>query len=211
MRSARAVSILLVISSLFVGVAGAQAQVRFGAKGGFQLTKMEFNAETLKKSNRIGFFMGPALNIALPVPGISIDVASLYCKNELKVQERIFNQQSLLFQGDARFSAGIGNVIGIFFKAGPQFSFNVGDDVKHWFDNERVLKEFTLQETILSVNLGAGVMIASHLECSLYYNIPISKTSDFTWHDLSEQLQDESWNHAKSRTNAWSVSATYYF
>lgn len=207
----RTIGILLVVCSLLVGVSGTQAQVRFGAKGGFQLTKMDFNADALKKSNRMGFFVGPALNIGLPLPGMSIDVAGLYCQNDLKVQDSSFKQQSLLFQGDARYSVGIGDVLGIFFKAGPQFSFNVGDDVKHWFGDDGVLKEFTLQETMLSVNLGAGVMLANHLECSLYYNIPISKTSDFTWHDLSEKLKDESWNHAKSRTNSWSISATYYF
>ena len=187
------------------------AQVRFGLKGGFQLANMDFNDNALNKSNRMGFFAGPTLKIGLPVTGLSINAAALYDQRDLKVQEETFHQQSLVLQGDARYGAGIGDVLSIFLMAGPQFSFNVGDDVIHWFGSDGDLKEFSLQETMLSFNLGLGVSFASHFEGTISYNIPISKTADFTWHQLSEQLAAESWNHAKTRTNAWNIAITYFF
>lgn len=188
----------------------AQAQVRLGVKGGFQLANMQFNTDALRSSNRVGFSIGPTVKIGLPVPGISVDIAALYDQRDLKVQEQVFKQKSLLIQGDARCGAGIGDVLGIFIKAGPQFSFNVGDDIIHWI-KDGDSKQFALQETMLSINLGVGVTFANHFEGAITYNIPISKTADFTWYQLSNELFDETWNHAKTRTNAWSVSVTYYF
>lgn len=194
----------------FLSFGKTQAQVHFGAKGGFQLANMQFNSDALNSSNRIGFNIGPTISIGLPVTGIAIDVAALYDQRDLKVEERTFKQKSILLQGDGRFSAGMGDILAIFFKAGPQFSFNVGDDLIHWF-TDGDSKQFSLQETMLSVNLGLGVTFANHLEGTIAYNIPISKTADFTWHQLSDHLTDETWHHAKTRTNAWSVSFTYYF
>ncbi len=86
------------------------------------------------------------------------------------------------------------------------------------FSNEEILgnifgviNQMSLQETMLSINVGAGVSFAKHFEADLRYNIPISKTSDFTWNELGEAVWDQTWHHVKSRTNAWSISVTYFF
>ncbi len=208
-RWIKATGLFFVLCSLFVSPAGAQ--VRFGLKGGFQLAKMDFNGETLKSSNRVGFFAGPTLKIGLPLSGLAVDASLLYDQHDLKVEDETFTQQSLLFVGDMRAGAGLGDVLNIFLLAGPQFSFNIGDDIRHWKSTINELKQFSLQETMLSINLGVGVTFARHLEGTLRYNIPISKTADFTWSEISDHLTDQTWHHAKSRTNAWSVAVAYYF
>ena len=189
----------------------ATAQVRVGLKGGFQLASMEFNSDALKESNRMGFFAGPTLKIGLPVPALSVDASLLYDQRDLRVEGNTFQQKSVVAQGNMRAGAGIGEVIGIFLFAGPQFSFNVGDDVKQWFSDDGDLKQFSLQETMLSLNLGVGVTFARHFEGTIGYNIPISKTADFTWQQLGDELADQTWHHAKTRTNAWSIAVTYHF
>lgn len=210
LRSRLVTGILLtILISLFAGE--ASAQVRFGLKGGFQLATMDFNSDALKNSNRMGFSAGPMVKFQLPVVGLGIDVAALYDQRELKVQDEKFRQQSIVLQGDVRYGAGIGDMLGIFIAFGPQFSFNVGDDVTHWFSADGELKQFSLQETMLSINMGLGLTIAKHLEGSVHYSVPISKTADFNWQQLGQQLADESWNHAKTRTNAWTVSVAYLF
>jgi hypothetical protein len=75
------------------------------------------------------FFIGPPVKIGLPVTGLAIDAAALYDQRDLKVQHETFKQQSFVLQGDARYGVGLGDVLGLFLMAGPQFSFNVGDDV----------------------------------------------------------------------------------
>ncbi len=208
-RWTKMLSVSFIIAFLTCG--SATAQIKIGVKGGFQLANMEFNTDDLDKSNRMGFFVGPTVKIELPVTGLSVNVSGLYDQRDLKVDESTFHQQSLILQGDARLGAGIGDALGIFILAGPQFSFNIGDDVEQWFGKDGTLKQFSLQETMLSVNLGFGINFAKHFEGALYYNIPISKTADFTWQQLGDGLKDETWNHAKSRTNAWRISVAYYF
>lgn len=189
----------------------AEAQVRFGVKGGFQLATMEFNADAVDKSNRVGFCVGPVLKIGLPITGLSVDAALLYDRRDLKVEEETFKQQSLLLQGDFRCGAGIGDIVGVFVKLGPQFSFNVGDDLMHWATAKGDNNQFSLQETLLSLNLGAGVTFANHFEGAITYNVPISKTADFTWSQLTDELTSQTWNHAKTRTNAWNLTVSYFF
>ena len=207
----KVVKVMLLLLALQILPATSEAKVRFGVTGGFQLTDMSLSHDALNKSNRMGWFAGPTVKFTLPVVGLGVDVAALYDQRDLKVDHTVFKQKSIVVQGSARYGVGIGDMLGIFLKAGPQFSFNVGDDFVHWLTTEEEYKQWSLQETMLSINLGAGVSFAKHFEADLRYNIPISKTSDFTWNELGNELWDQTWHHAKSRTNAWSVSVTYFF
>ena len=205
---------ILTIAVLFAALmtaVPAKAEVKFGVKGGLNLTSIRFDSSVADKSNQAGFFIGPTVKFTLPIVGLGIDASALYDQRDLKVDQTVFKQKSVVVQGSARYGVGIGDMLGIFLKAGPQFSFNVGDDFVHWLTTEEEYKQWSLQETMLSINLGAGVSFAKHFEADLRYNIPISKTSDFTWNELGDELWDQTWHHSKSRTNAWSVSVTYFF
>lgn len=185
--------------------------VSFGLKGGFDITEMQFNGDVLRSSNRAGFFAGPTLLIETPLMGLGIDVAALYHQQDLKVEDKNLTQKSLLLPAHARLGVSIGNLIGVYMCAGPQFSFNLGNSTFYWEDLKGYRNHFVLQETTLSVNLGVGVTINKHLEGSVLYNVPIGKTADFTWDTLLQHLQDETMHRAKSRTNAWRISFAYYF
>ena len=56
----------------------AQAQVKFGVKGGLNLTSMKLSKDVVDKSNQAGFFIGPTINFILPVVGLGIDASALY-------------------------------------------------------------------------------------------------------------------------------------
>ena len=211
MRRLRILCVVAVLTALPT-VLPMQAQMaRFAIKGGFEMTEMDFTSESLNKSNRTGFYIGPQVKFKLPVIGLGIDVSALYNYRDLKVEEESFNQQSLLIPANVRYGVGLGEALGIFLCAGPQFSFNLGDDVMYWRDNEKNNNQFNLQNTMLSLNLGLGVNFGPHLEAALFYNVPLGKTADFTWDLLGEQLEDQTWKRAKSRTNAWHLSLSYYF
>ena len=189
----------------------AQTGVQFGFKGGLQLTEMSFSSDVLDRNNRAGFCLGPTLKIGTPIVGFCIDVAAFYDQRDLKVDGQVMKQKSLIIPGNARLGTSIFEVLGVFLCAGPQFSFNVGDDMLQWIDDHGEAKQFTLQTTTLSLNIGGGVTIGSHLEASVYYNLPLGKTGDFTWNTLKEQLKDQSWDRAKTTVDAWRLCLTYYF
>lgn len=189
----------------------AEAQVRFGLKGGFELTEMNFSASDLREANRVGFYAGPAVKFTLPVVGLDIDASLLYSQRDLKVDGEGIKQKSLLMSGNLRYSVGVGSTLAIFASAGPQLSLNIGDDVFFWKDSEQHNHQYALQNTMISFNLGLGTTILEHLEAGIYYNIPAGKTADFTWDQIGSELKEISWNRAKTKTNAWHVAVTYYF
>ncbi len=189
----------------------AEAQVRFGLKGGFELTEMNFNASDLREANRAGFYLGPVMKFTLPVVGLNIDASLLYSQRDLKVDGEKILQKSLLLGGDLRYSVGLGDALSIFVNAGPQLSLNIGDDVFYWKDDGQNNHQYALQNTMISFNLGLGVSFLEHFEAGIYYNIPAGKTADFTWDKIGDNLKETSWNRAKSKTNAWHVAVAYFF
>ena len=55
----------------------AEAQVKFGIKGGLNVTSMSLDSKVLDAENRAGFFIGPTLKFTLPVVGLGIDASAL--------------------------------------------------------------------------------------------------------------------------------------
>ena len=207
MCSLRIMALFIIHCSLFISE--AQAQVKLGLRGGLQLAQMEFNADALSSSNRVGFFIGPTLRITTHLLGVGVDVSALYDQRDLKVEDATVKQQSLVVPAHARLGATMFQKIGVFIFGGPQLRFNLGEDIKRW-DEEESSKQFIMQNTTLGLNLGLGVIIG-RIEGSLLYHIPFGKTGDFTWDNAKQQLQDETWNHATSTVNAWRLSVAYYF
>ena len=54
----------------------AEAQVKFGIKGGLNVTSMSLDSKVLDAENRAGFFIGPTLKFTLPVVGLGIDASA---------------------------------------------------------------------------------------------------------------------------------------
>lgn len=201
---------LLAIAVWLCSPVGAQ-RLSFGFKGGVDVTNMEFNSDVLSSSNRVGFFIGPTLLISTFVPGLSIDVSALYDDRTLKVEDEEIKQQTLLLPGNVRYGVDLGSAAGIFLSAGPQLAFNVGAASFCWKDAENIDKYFSLQDTKLSMNFGAGLRLGAHLEAAVYYNIPLGKTGDFTWETFNRQMGEQTLDYAKTSTNAWSIAISYRF
>ena len=70
--------ILTLVVLLATMTVAAQAQVKFGVKGGLNITNMKFDESVADKSNQAGFFIGPTVKFTLPVVGLGIDAAALY-------------------------------------------------------------------------------------------------------------------------------------
>ena len=64
----------------------AQAQFKFGLKGGLNITDMSFSSDVLESSNRAGFFIGPTVKFTLPIVGLGVDASALYDQREANVK-----------------------------------------------------------------------------------------------------------------------------
>ena len=195
----------------------SEAQIKFGLKGGLNITDMSMDSKVLDASNRTGFFIGPSVKFTLPIVGLGIDAAALYDQREakLKVDEEEYvgtdftgnkvKQQAINIPINLRYSIGLGSLAGIYFTAGPQFGFNVGDKNFDWVKGT----SYKLKSSNFSVNLGAGVTLIKHLEVGFNYNIACGKTGEVTAKGVASDVVKEIGGSGKS--NAWQISAAYYF
>lgn len=181
----------------------AQAQFKFGLKGGLNVTDMSFSSDVVEASNRAGFFIGPTVKFTLPVVGLGIDASALYDQREaeLKGSDEKIKQQAINIPVNLRYDIGLGSLAAVYLAAGPQFGFNIGD--KHQTLVQDV-SEWKLNTSNFSVNVGLGVMLLSHLQIGANYNIVCGKTGEVTVFDGAKEA-------FRGRSNTWQVSAAYYF
>ena len=181
----------------------AQAQFKFGLKGGLNLTDMSFSVDDVDVSNRAGLFIGPTAKFTLPIVGLGLDASVLYDQREAKLKgtDDKIKQQAINIPINLRYDIGLGSLAAVYLAAGPQFGFNIGD--KHQTLVEDV-SEWKLNDSNFSVNVGLGVMLLGHLQVGANYNIVCGKTGEVTVIDGVEEA-------FRGRSNTWQISAAYYF
>lgn len=208
------------LSLLFLAVAlmvsrSADAQVKFGLEGGLNVSKMSFSQDVFDGNNRAGWFVGPTVKFTLPVVGLSFDASALYDQRSSKVQntdaaggETTVKQQEINIPVNLRYGVGLGSLANIFLFAGPQFGFNVGDEEFSWTSMGSYKNTFQFQKSNLSVNVGLGVTLRSHLQFSANYNIACSKTGEAK---VLNTVTNTVTSVYKGHTNSWQVAVAYYF
>ena len=204
--------VFLVAAMLFA--ANANAQIKFGLKGGLNVTSMSFSEEVFDASNKTGFFVGPMVKVTVPIVGLSFDAAALYDQKEADVKytgtegelgKVNVKQQSINIPVNVRYGFGLSSLANIFLFAGPQWGINVGDKNFKWNESS----SYSLKKSNFSVNVGAGVTLLNHLQVSANYNIACGKSADAS---LSKAL-DAAANAGKdkSHNNSWQISLGYWF
>ena len=182
----------------------AQAQIKFGLKGGLNVTNMSFSQDVADKSNRAGFFVGPTVKVGIPLAGLGVDAAVLYDQREAEAGDQTMKQRSINVPINLRYNIGFSSLVGAYIAAGPQFGIAVGDKSFKWNDET----SYDISNTNFSINVGAGVTLLSHLEVGFTYNIACGKTGEVTFVDAAESALNQV---VRTRANAWQVSAAYYF
>lgn len=206
----------------------AQAQVKFGVKGGLNVTNMTFTKDIFDASNKAGFFIGPMVKVSLPL-GFSVDAAALYDQKSAKVTYQYteistgqpsedavgeydgwqnVKQQSINIPVNLRYAIGLGSMANVFFFAGPQWGFNIGH--KNYgtrsYGGEGNQNFFSFKDSNFSINVGLGATLLKHLQVSANYNIACGKTAD-----ISYGMALESIAKARSRSNCWQIALGYWF
>ena len=198
--------ILTLVVLLATITVAAQAQVKFGVKGGLNVTNMKFDSSVADKSNQAGFFVGPTIKFTLPVVGLGIDAAALYDQRSAKVEGETLKQQSIQIPVNLRYGIGLGSTASIYIFAGPQFGFAIGDKVT---DIANDVADWRLKDSNLSANVGLGLMLLNHLQLSANYNIALGTTGEV---DIAKAA-GTAWDTAigKAKANAWQISLAYFF
>ena len=202
-------TLIVLVAATYFAVP-ANAQLKFGIKGGLNITDMSLSNDVFETSNRTGFFIGPTIKFTLPIIGLGIDASALYDQREGEVNVEAddntlvstrLKQKSINIPINLRYDIGLGSLAAVYLAAGPQFGFNVGDKNQSLYKD---VAEWRLNTSNFSVNVGAGVMLLGHLQVGANYNIVCGKTGEITVLDGAESV-------LHGRSNTWQISAAYYF
>lgn len=201
---------LLVALVLMLTATTAHAQIRFGLKGGVNLTNFSFNNgldNVLDASNRAGFYIGPTLFVKIPLVGLGVDGSVLYDQREAKIKgtDETLRQQQVAIPINLRYSFGLGGTASVFLFAGPQFGFNVGGkNIKELVKDT----DWKFKDSQFSVNVGAGIFVLDHLQINANYNIACGATGKVTEVANIGNTVSEAFN---GKANAWQIGLAYYF
>jgi len=176
----------------------SQAQVKFGLKGGLNLSQISIEDYESNLSNRTGFFVGPTVKFTLPIVGLGMEAAALYDQREGKIKDTdiTLKQQTIQIPIHVRWGVGLGSLASVYIFAGPQFGFNVGGS-----DKKYNITEWSVKTAHISANAGLGISLMQHLQLSANYNFALSKSAEVT----------ESGVTGKVKNNAWQIALAYYF
>lgn len=193
----------------------AKAQIKFGVKGGLNLASASLSDAWDAKGNAdnyTGFFIGPMVDITIPIIGLGVDGAFMYSQKGTKISfddlgSTTFKQQGIEIPVNLKYSIGLGSLASIYFAAGPSFYFNMKSDDDFTFNS--VAGSLDYDKSEVSLNLGAGVKLLRHLQLGLNYNMGLTdsakakiNTSSGAW----DAINGESY-----KSKIWQVSVAYLF
>ena len=183
-------SILMVAVALMVA-APAQAQlIKFGVKGGLNLTEIDMKGGAdWWEENTTGFFIGPMMEVTIPVIGLGVEAAVMYSQRG----DHATKQQGIAVPLNLKYTIGLGSMLGIYVAAGPDFYFNFkdfGDFVNGGPTPQK-------KSTQVAINVGAGVKLLRKLQIGANYQIPVSNAYE--------------WKSGDIKMKGWQASIAYIF
>lgn len=185
----------------------ANAQLKFGVKAGTNLVdKPSGNLDSYTDAKGYtGFYAGAMAQFTLPIVGLGVEADVLYSQSGSEIGGDKVKKQSIEIPIYLRYDLAlpaVSKVIIPFVAVGPQFGFAFGDltealDVNRYYEYNK---------SQLSFNVGAGLVLLSHIQAHVNYNIALGNTSEYM------ELTDGVWNvMTKSKTNTWQISVAYLF
>lgn len=197
--------VLIVIALLGFMAVPADAQIKFGVKGGVNVSKASISKDVLATKNVTGFNIGPMVEFRLPIVGIGMDAALLYSQKGFKTQDGVVDKsmKTDYLEIPVNFKWKVGIPLAKFYlAAGPYINFRVAGD-KIWEIPGSMGDQLKSKSFGAGLNFGAGVELLSHLQ--LGFNYGLGLTDDYK----TLRVGDIADGTGKSR--GWSINAAILF
>ena len=195
----------------------AKAQIKFGVKGGLNLASASLSDAWDAKGNAdnyTGFFIGPMVDITIPIIGLGVDGAFMYSQKGTKISfddlgSTTFKQQGIEIPVNLKYSIGLGSLASIYFAAGPSFYFNMKSDDDFTFNS--VAGSLDYDKSEVSLNLGAGVKLLRHLQLGVNYNMGLTDSAKAKIDSSKSSDMWDAINGESYKSKIWQVSVAYLF
>lgn len=200
----------IVVALVVVCVVPAQAQLKFGVKGGVNISTVSFSSDIVNADNITGFQIGPMIEATVPLLGVGFDLGVLYSKKGMSVDNKDISTDYIDIPLNLKWKLDL-PLIKPYLAAGPYIGLRVGGDDK-WttLKNQIEAKSFAA-----GLNFGAGVELLSHLQVGFNYGLGL--TENYSAYNLSDV---PSYSSSYSGTGAitsggknrgWSITAAILF
>lgn len=163
---------LMLMTSVFMALS-TLAQVHLGVKGGVGVENVSFEGslmDNLREDNHPSFFIGPILKFS---GGVGADISLLYRRQNSVINSTEIHQRKLSIPVNIRYKLFF---LPVYLTAGPQVDYNIGE--KQYNVYGLLSKDFSLKDTVLSLNFG-GSVVFSGCQLDVCYNIPCGNTGEF--------------------------------
>ena len=192
----------LMVALLALMALPANAQLKFGIKGGVNISSVHFNSDVLKADNVTGFQVGPMIETTLPLVGVGIDAAVLYSQKGLETTsvggvKTSMKTDYIDVPVNLKWKFGLPIIKG-YLAAGPYIGFRVGGD-KLWDIPGSVGDQLKAKSFNAGLNLGAGVELIKHLQVG--FNYALGLTDDYSASKLE----------LNGKNRGWSITAAILF
>lgn len=210
---------ILAVATLLVA-APANAQLKFGLKGGLNINNVKLDKSIADADNQTGFFIGPMAEFTIPIVGVGAEVGLLYNNKSMKIgaaaDQLIAGETGFIEDKETlqyidipinfKYTLGIGSKLGVYAATGPQFSFNIGG--KKIFD-----QSYSLKSSEFSWNIGAGVKLLGHLQIGYNFNIALGNTAEVDKNGALNTVTNTAWSAITGdlKNNTHQISVAWIF
>lgn len=182
----------------------AQSQIRFGLKGGVNISSVHFNSDILKADNVTGFQIGPMIETTLPLLGTGLDLAVLYSQKGMDIKSgsgtKSIKNDYIDIPLNLKWKFGL-PILKVFLAAGPYVGFRVGGD-KVWDVPGSIVDQVKTKNFSAGLNFGGGVELIKHLQVGVNYGLGLTDNYSVERVDLSK---------SNGKNRGWSITAAILF
>lgn len=192
------VGIVLIALMALVAIP-AKSQIKFGIKGGVNISSVHFSKEVVSSDNVTGFNIGPMLEVMTPVMGIGFDAAILYSQKGVGVKgnNKDIKNDYIDVPVNLKWKFGLPIIKG-FLTAGPYVGFRVGGN-KIWDIPGAVGNQLEAKSFNAGLNFGAGIELIKHLQVGFNYGLGLTDDYSASKIDLN------------GKNRGWSITAAVLF
>lgn len=190
-------NVIIVIAFLAISIFSAQADIKFGVKGGVNLLNASFDKDVLALNNFTGFQVGLITEFTLPIVGLGMDASLLYSQAGLKLKNKKGDIGTLQVPVNLKFKASLFDALGGYLATGPYASFTLANGLSGLKD------EIETKTFGFGWNFGFGIELLSHLQIGANYSLGI--TDDYKY------IKQVTGDDVKGKPRGWSITAAYFF
>jgi len=211
MKTYSKILVVLILFVSLININTATSQIRFGLKGGFDVSSNRINKDILNASNRLGFQIGGTMEVMAPLVGWGGELSVLYGRQQYNIKGvkdgdldsnvdlTDYNYLRVPLNLKKKFS--VVGLFGVFIAVGPYVEFKLsGGDLE---ENGNVIDQYKAKSFGAGINAGAGIELINHLELGMYYRKALTNNYDADTPNIGDIL--------KKKPDNWSVNLTYFF